>query len=690
MISQNHPAQALAALLDQNKQAIAASWADKICQNASLIPSKQWIDNIPEATMQALRAIIVMLDTGSSADLEFYLSELCAITLQSGFESGEVAEALLLSRDAIMPLFVAAADIETHDVWALFSELDNCLRWMLGRFSNLCAANTTARLRTQHERTMLMLKLGQSTPSSLDIDQLLTHVAEGIMESVDVAHCDFYLVNENQKHLTPKLGIARLKQPPVMIDLFLDSAPDPTVDGFLRQVLTTKEPAVCYNVATDPRVNGELMRAMGIKSVLAVPLVAHDNVLAIAMTGSFSEYRAFTEEQIELARDVARAAALVIENARLYEKWMAENRSIQRIITALLQELELDEILKIVCAETQLLTGAQESAVYFLEGTHWLSRVFSTSDNLTFERISTSESLSGKALETRQPYSVNDPSKDERLFCNDNLPSNFLIAPLIANDTRLGVLYATNKPVNFCDNDIRIVSIFADHVAIAIENARLHQQLQQMAALKERERLAREIHDNLAQGLSVLKLQASNIDYLLQNGQIEQAQHYLHEMKQTATDAHADAREAIFSLRNGATSPSEFLLSIQKYVDRFRRTYGISVELNIQPDAASMLPMSAITQLTRIIQEALVNVRKHAVASQVAIHIKRLNDQLIVTVEDDGRGFDLAVIEHDSCSGVGLQIMQERAEALAGNLTVDTWPNRGTCITVQIPIPNRR
>lgn len=680
----------LAALLDQHQVAIAASWAEKVYQNASFRPDDMWLKVLLASTTQGLSAMSAALATGSYLDLEAYLVQLSYACLRSGFESGEVTEALLLCKDAILPEISRLHSYDLEYVLAMIAELDTCLRWTAGHFNTLYATEMNRRLRGQHEHIVRMLKLGQQAPASLDIADILRHIAQGIISSIEADHCDFYLVDENQSHFMPMSGISKTPLPPMLVENFLKQSPDVNTDIFLREIMERKEPLVCHNAQSDPRANRELINLLGVKSVLAVPLVAHDMVLAIAMTGTFDSYRTFTQEQIELAWDVARAGTLIIENARLYEKRLAEYQSFQRGISALLQELELEDVLKIVCTEAQRMTGTRGSAVYLLDGDEWLQLFFHTGDNPAFERIPIADSLTGLALREGRTILTNCPAEDKRLFCNSGDITNLLTAPLIANGKATGVLYAVNKPLGFTDDDAHLIGIFADQAAIAIENAQLHRQVRHMAALEERERLAREIHDNLAQALSVLKLQASHVEDLLQHNLNEKARTYAAEMIKTAEEAYLDAREAIFSLRNSASSYADFLPMLQAHLERYHRIYGLDAHLETQDAVTISLPTTTMIQVTRIIQEALANVRKHAKANSVHVYLTQNDEHLIIKIADDGQGFDPAAVTTSDVSGVGLQIMRERAESAGGKLEVETQPGKGTHVVVYVPWSEQR
>ncbi len=685
MSGQNESARRLARLLDEDQEAIAAAWAERTYQNASFRPADDWLSSLVDSSTRGLKAMSDYLLNRSDTALKYYLTELSLACLRSGYESAEVTESLLLCKEAILPAIARVFSADALATWAVIAELDTCLRWMVRYFDSIYAAQTNRRLKQQHEHIMRMLMLSDEPPGTIEIDDVLRSIAQGIIDSIEVDHCDFYLVEASKNRLVPKFGVSMFPRPTQLAELFLNTSPDLTTDVFLRQVLEQKEPLVCPNVQADPRMSRTLAGRMGTKSILAVPLMTHDRVLAVAVTGTFRDYRAFTQEQIELAWDISKAGTLLIENAQLYAERLAESQSIQRGISALLQELELEEVLKIVCTEAQRLTGAQNSAAYLLQDAAWLQLFFSMGDIPIHDRIPVEQSLIGMALREGKTQLTNAPDRDERLFRPSHDIRNLLVAPLIANGRAVGALYAASKPSDFNEDDARIVGIFADQAAIAIENARLQERLRQMAALEERERLAREIHDNLAQSLSILKLQASNVGELLRTAQTEQAQVFLAEMIKTANEAHADAREAIFSLRHGASSAAEFMANLRSLLERYRRTYALDARLVVRDEDLSDLPTNVVVQLSRIIQEALTNMRKHAGASAVTVRLARTDGQLWVTVEDNGLGFDPGAVKKSEGSGVGLQIMRERTESLGGVLTVDALPGQGTRIVAQIP-----
>jgi signal transduction histidine kinase len=235
----------------------------------------------------------------------------------------------------------------------------------------------------------------------------------------------------------------------------------------------------------------------------------------------------------------------------------------------------------------------------------------------------------------------------------------------------------------------------ANQLATAIENARLYsemearvaalsRELQHMAVVEERERLAREMHDGLAQTVSLLSMQVGQARSLLAGGNMEECAAELLEMSRVIDAGYEDVREAITSLRLAAPKGAGFANWLQEYVYEFGLRHDLPTELNIPSDETLLIfPPYQEVHLTRIIQEALNNVRKHAQASHVHLALIPNGRKLTLRVADNGCGFD--VDRAQSRRGrYGLSTMQERVELLGGSLQIQSAPDRGTTITVEI------
>lgn len=218
----------------------------------------------------------------------------------------------------------------------------------------------------------------------------------------------------------------------------------------------------------------------------------------------------------------------------------------------------------------------------------------------------------------------------------------------------------------------------------ALRNAR------QLATLEERERLAGEMHDRLAQALGYLNMGLSGVDDLLARGEVDNARLRVAELKQAAKQTYTDVREAIFNLRIRSDPRSLFLPTLREYLAEYRNRYGVRVDLVVEDESLTQFSPEVRIQVLRIVQEALTNVRKHAGADQAWIRIEEGPEAVRISIEDGGQGFDLAHVVDGSEGGFfGLQIMHERAKAVGGTLDVQSAPGRGTRIVLDVPFPER-
>lgn len=201
------------------------------------------------------------------------------------------------------------------------------------------------------------------------------------------------------------------------------------------------------------------------------------------------------------------------------------------------------------------------------------------------------------------------------------------------------------------------------------------------AALEERGRLAREIHDGLAQHLWFAKLKHDRLTPLVP----EEARPLSSEVGQALDAAIVEARQALVTMRSGAGPAMPLVDLIAQAVEDFGQRFGLRVEFVADPLPAS-IPARQQAELLRVVQEALTNVRKHADATMVRVRAGLDGDALLVTVTDNGRGFQLDAARNQ---GLGLLGMEERARLMGGNLGISSEPSDGTSVSVRLPLEDR-
>ncbi len=216
--------------------------------------------------------------------------------------------------------------------------------------------------------------------------------------------------------------------------------------------------------------------------------------------------------------------------------------------------------------------------------------------------------------------------------------------------------------------------------------AQLLEHQRALATVNERERLARELHDELSQDLTLINLQAQLVSGLLETGQVEQAQAQLQILAKAARGAQVDVRGEISKLSHSISPQKGFLGALKQYLETFQQTYGIETEL-VLPGADQVIPFapSVEVQLLRIVQEAFTNIRKHARAKHAGVVLMREPGCLKLMIEDDGIGFDPESLS-SSRQTFGLGIMSNRAEEINSWLEVQSAPGQGTRVTVMVPV----
>lgn len=265
-----------------------------------------------------------------------------------------------------------------------------------------------------------------------------------------------------------------------------------------------------------------------------------------------------------------------------------------------------------------------------------------------------------------------------------------LAAPLVVQETSkegqaLGaILVASRRARAFGQRQLSILQMIAGQVSLVVQNVRLLAQLEYKTMIEERMRLAREIHDGLAQTLGFLKLKTAQMRAYLEQGEADLLQEAVDTCYSVLAEAYQDARQAIDGLR--ISSKEGFGEWLQQTVDEFQGYTGMIVDVCDSEIVAGLLP-EVQAQLIRIVQEALSNVRKHAKARQVEIDCQRLGASIIMEIHDDGEGFNVEDVPGPSQHG--LRGMRERAELIGADFQVVSQPNQGTTVRISLPLQER-
>lgn len=262
-----------------------------------------------------------------------------------------------------------------------------------------------------------------------------------------------------------------------------------------------------------------------------------------------------------------------------------------------------------------------------------------------------------------------------------------LEVPVRSPDGPLGDLWVGRRSdAPYSERDRSFLATLGDVASIAITNARMRESERQGAILAERERIAREMHDSLAQILGATHLRLRALETRAEVTAVPTIAAEIGDLADLIHEAYRDVREAILGLRESSGIEQRGLLeSLRVYLDRYSRQSGLRATLEAELDHEPWLSPRAEVQVIRVIQEALTNVRKHAGASAAVVRITNGDDVTTITIEDDGHGFDLASALLDRGARFGLHTMRERMELIGGTLSIDSAPGRGTRVIARVP-----
>jgi signal transduction histidine kinase len=295
--------------------------------------------------------------------------------------------------------------------------------------------------------------------------------------------------------------------------------------------------------------------------------------------------------------------------------------------------------------------------------------------------------LLGAMLESEEPYRTSDIRRDPRFqgWWPDEHPGmrSFLGVPIVSRRGIIGAFYLTEKEGldEFGEDDERLIVMLAAHAAIAIENARLFERSRELSIVEERNRLARDLHDSVAQKLFAVILTAEAAATLHDRGSGE-ASAQLGRLRELSREAMEELRAVIFELRPAALESEGLGTTLRKHVEVLRRVYRR--EIGLETSGTPRLAPRADSEVLRIAQEALQNALRHARAERLDVRLDAGDGRVALTVADDGIGFDPAAPALRS-RRLGLTSMEERARAVGGRLTIESSPGAGTTVRLEVP-----
>jgi len=351
----------------------------------------------------------------------------------------------------------------------------------------------------------------------------------------------------------------------------------------------------------------------------------------------------------------------------------------------------VERVLQLIADRVRELVGARYAALGIVDSRGVIER-FVTSGITDEQRAAIGPvphglGLLGLIVREQRAYRIPEISKhpDSAGFPPNHPPMHsFLGLPITAKGRSVGTFYLTDKrgATEFSAEDEQLLAMFALHASVAIENARLHEQVQRMAVVEERERIGRDLHDGIIQAIYGVGLSLEVVPDLMQEDPAEASARI-----DRAIDALnltiRDIRNFIFGLRPELVEEQDLLSGLATLATELQLNSMIDVELSTEHADDVELPADVRGELVKIVREALSNVARHSQAGRATLRLAGADGSLTMTIADNGRGF--AVDAAPAGSHQGLTNMRRRAAALGGELRVESEVGVGTRIIFLLP-----
>jgi signal transduction histidine kinase len=430
------------------------------------------------------------------------------------------------------------------------------------------------------------------------------------------------------------------------------------------------------------------------RSALCVPLKVGERVIGVINAESRRQ-DAFSAADERLLATFASQLATAIEKVRLMatlEQRVADRTrellALYHVTTVASQSLDLNTALEQSLERVLAAMRSNVGAIQLVDETGELLHLavqqgIPPDVAAQMDAVPSGDSLAGWVMKHGEPLIVPNIGTDPRVpqAAHKGGLLSYVGVPMRVGGRTLGVLSMFGEAgLPFNVEEVALLSSVADQVGVVMENTRLRQLAEEAAVMKERDRLARELHDSVTQSLYSLTLFAEAGRELIKAGDLGRVEHHLARIGETAQQSLKEMRLLVHELRPPVLERDGLVGALHQRLDAVERRAGVEARLLVEELVE--LPPTVEEGLYRIAQEALNNALKHAAATSVTVHLRTDGGRVELEVIDNGRGFDPKAVSDKG--GMGLISMRERAEKLGGSLTVLSVPGEGTRVKVSV------
>jgi signal transduction histidine kinase len=516
----------------------------------------------------------------------------------------------------------------------------------------------------------------------LDLHAVLQRIVETAADLVDARYGALGLIDESGERLSDFITVGVTDEERTAIgDL-------PKGLGLLGHIIEHAEPLRLADLAEHPDRYGFPPGHPAMHSLLGVPIRVRGEVFGNLYLTEKQSGEVFTDVDEELVVGLATAAAVAIENARLFERTRhheAVIEALSEVASTLVAGTARDDVLQLIAGRARELVGGDLAAISLLLPDGRLQATVADgggADSIVGEAFSATQSVAGEVLRTGQPVMVDDVSSDPRV-AQQRLREGFgpaLFVPLTDEGEPYGALSVIrlHGSARFTSGDAELLGSFAAQANVVLELDSRRAQLDRLTLLESQERIARDLHDSAIQRIFAASLMLTGAASQVGEGPLRERIEQAVDELDTATRL---IRGVIFDISSRSSSDEPVLRRrVLEVAGDAARPLGFSPHVTFDGPVDTVPTPEQVRQLVHTLREALSNVARHAQASSVDIRITATGSELELTVADDGTGFSPDRL------GNGVGNMRTRAESLGGSFDIGTGSDGGTRLHWQVPL----
>jgi signal transduction histidine kinase len=517
--------------------------------------------------------------------------------------------------------------------------------------------------------------------TGLDLQTVLHRIVEAAVQLVDAQYGALGVIDDVRllsQFLTIGIDEATAAQ----------IGPLPRGGGILGLLIDDPRPLRLHDLGDHPAAFGFPAHHPPMRSFLGVPIRVRNEVFGNLYLTEKVGGADFDDEDESVVLALAAAAGVAIENARLYDDVRHRERWLQasaEVTTALLSGTEAEDVLQLLAARARDLTEADFAAIVLPLGDSLVIEVANgeAAERVTGKRIDPQASLIGDAFRGGATIAINDIHRSPHWPNNSEALNGFgpvIIVPLVAGGARHGVLWVGNLigGRGFRDSHQAMLEAFADQAALGLELARQRRETEQLSLFRDRDRIARDLHDTVIQRLFATGMQLeSSMRYMTGPEASERVQGAVSDLDKTIKEI----RSTIYSLQRSDLSPSSSLRArIVELIEELTPAVGFTPTLRLEGLVDTRASKDVADNLLPVLREALSNIARHAKASRADVSVVVDDEWVTLTVSDNGVG-----IPEDGRRS-GLANLGARATNLGGTFVAHSVSEGGAEVVWRVPV----